>query len=67
MQLALFETLIIMYDAEFKGWLEPIENELDIEIVNLVFQGKFFDSIFSMAKIATVDDNRHLESIYADL
>ena len=56
-----------MYDAEFKGWLEPIENELDMEVVNLVFQGKFFDSIFSMAKIVTADDNRHLESIYADL
>ena len=56
-----------MYDAEFKGWLEPIENELDMEVVNLVFQGKLFDSIFSMAKIVTADDNRHLESIYADL
>lgn len=36
-QFALFETLIIMYDAEFKGWLEPIENELDQEVLSAMF------------------------------
>ena len=56
-QLALFETTIMMYDPNLEGLIEGIEGEIDQEITNLLLQDQLYFLLLVFARIEKMDED----------
>jgi len=56
-QLAVFETVILMYDPNLEGLIEGIEGQIDQEITNILMQEQLYFLLLVFARIEKMHED----------
>lgn len=57
---AVFDSLIYLYDPQWRGMLEPIEREIDDTLVDKIITGQVYFVLLVFARIKNIDRDKEL-------